>query len=149
MLRWKGLTLEIHVRSYVDDLPDRPTESDSHDAAENAHRARFREKKFLDVTVAGSDGFHDANFTAALEDGHHQRVYDPDKGDRQGKAAEDSEKYVQHFEELLDAAAGIKDRESIEAHFLDGIFHLLHLARIFHPHAHRGIEGLISGGPGN
>src|SRR5580692_4448694 len=118
------LTLEIDIGSEIDNLSDRPTESNANDAAKKAHGTRLCEEKFTDVAVAGADGLHDANFASALEDCHHESVHDPNEGDSQRKAAEDSEKHVQHFEELLYAFAGIKDREGVEAHLLNGIFHL-------------------------
>src|SRR5580698_5116351 len=149
MFRRKRLAPEINIRSQVDDLPDGPAQSNPDNAAENPHGACFREEKSLYVGIAGPDSFHNANFAAALEDSHDQRVYNPDESDGQREAAEDSEKDVQHFKELLYAAAGINDRKGVEAHFLDGVFHLLHLARIFHSYIHRGIDRLIAGRPGN
>jgi len=108
MLRWKRLALEINVGSKVDDLPDRPTESDPDDASENAHGACLREEKSLHVTIAGADRFHNANLAAAFEDRHHQGIYDPDESHSQGKAAEDSQKNIQHLEEMC-----IRDRRRI------------------------------------
>src|ERR1700733_12396190 len=145
MLRWKRLPLEIDIRAQVDDLSDSPAEGDPNNAAENAHGACFCEEKSFHVAVAGSDRLHNSDFPATLENGHHQRVYDPNKSDSQCEAAEDTEKYVQHFEELLDTATGIKYRESVEAHFLDCIFYRLHSAGVLHAHAHRGINRLVAG----
>src|SRR5712691_3772980 len=149
MFWWKRLTLQINIRSQIDDLTNRPSQRDSDDAAQNAHRARLREEQFLHIPVAGSNGLHNADFAAALEDGHHQRVYDSDESDSQSEAAEDSQKHVQHFEKLLDAAAGIEDRKGIESHLFDGIFHGLNLAGVLHSHTHRRINRLAVGGARN
>src|ERR1700722_1641575 len=145
MIWRKSLALEINVRSEVDRLPDRPAQSDSHDAAENAHGSSFRKEKFLDVTVAGANRLHDADFAAALKDRHYQGIYNSDEGDSQSQTAEDSEKHIEHLEKLLDTAAGIENRERIKPHLLDSVFYLLHLTGIFHMHAYRGINRLIAG----
>src|SRR5260370_42487532 len=110
MLGGKRLALKINIRAQVDNLPDRPAESYSNNAAEDAHSACFGKEQLLHVAVAGANGFHDSNLAAAFENCHHQRIHDSDEGDSQGETAEDSEKHVQHFEELLDAFAVIENR---------------------------------------
>src|SRR5260370_1251810 len=45
---------------------------------------------------------------------------------------------------LSQAARGIQNREGIESHLLDGSLDRLDLLGIFHPHADRGIGGLIA-----
>src|SRR6266481_6880083 len=117
------LMLEINVRSQINDLADCPTQCNSDNPAEDTHCACLGKEQFLHIPVARSNGLHDADFAAALEDSHHQRVYDSDESNSQSEAAKNSEKYVQHLEKLLDAAAGVKDRKGIEPHLLDGIFH--------------------------
>src|SRR5271157_991372 len=136
MLRRKRLALEVNVRSQVDSLADRPAQGDSDDAAENAHSPGLGKKEPLHVAVAGSNRLHDSDLAAALENSHHQRVHNSDESDSQRKAAEDSEKHIQHLEELLYAPAGVEDRKGIEAHFLDRFFDGLNLAGAFHSHAH-------------
>src|ERR1700719_3478056 len=140
----KRLTLEINVRSQINDLANCPTQCNSENPAEDTHCACLGKEQFLHIPVARSNGLHDADFAAALEDSHHQRVYDSDESNSQSEASEDSKKHVQHLEKLLYAAAGVKDREGIESHLLDGIFHGLNLAGILHSHTHRGINRLIA-----
>src|SRR5712672_1942525 len=149
MFWWKRLTLEINVRSQINDLANCPTQCNSDNPAENTHRACLGKEQFLYIPIAGSDGLHDADFAAALEDGHHQRVYDSNESDSQSEAAKNSEKHVQHLEKLLDAAAGVKDREGIESHLLDGIFHGLNLPGVLDSYTHRRIDRLIAGGARN
>src|SRR5216684_4154643 len=132
MLGWKRLALKINIRTQVDNLPDSPAKSHANNAAENAHSAGLGKEQFLHIAVAGADGFHDSNLAAAFENCHHQRIHNSDEGDSQGQAAEDAEKHVQHFEELLDAFAGIEDRKRVEAHFLHGVLYRLYVAGILH-----------------
>src|ERR1700722_2977010 len=119
MFRGIGLAFEIDIRSEVDDSADGPTEGDAYDPAENSHSAGFRKEEAFYVGIAGADGFHDSDLAAAFEDGHHQRIHDSDKCDCKRQAAKDSEEDVEHFEELLNAAAGVEDGESIESHLLN------------------------------
>ena len=60
-------------------------------AAEQSHDAGFDEEKLLDVAIGGAKRFEDADFAAALEDRHHQRVDDSERGDDQREAAEDAQ----------------------------------------------------------
>src|SRR5258708_32776367 len=144
MLGWKRLALKINVRAQVDNLPYSPAETHPNNTAENAHRACRGKEQFLRIAVAGANGFHDSNLAPALENCHHQRIHDSDEGDSQGEAAEDSEKHVQHFEELLDAFAGIENRERVKAHLIHGVFNRLNMAGIFHAPIHRTINRPVS-----
>ena len=96
----KDWLLQINIGSQVDDLADGPAQRHADNAAENSHSAGFGEEKLLHISVTGADGFHDADFAAALENRHHQRIHDSDRRDGQRQAAENSEKYVQHAEKL-------------------------------------------------
>src|SRR5579863_8333646 len=87
----KRLTLEVNVGPHVDDLSDGPAQRDAHNAAQDPHGAGFGEEKFFHIAVAGADGFHDADLTSSFENGHHQRVHDPDGSDDQRQTAENSE----------------------------------------------------------
>jgi len=55
---------------------------------------------------AAPNAFKHANFAAALQNGHHQRVDDAQGGDRQRQAAEDCQQQVKHAE---------KNRQTLEA----------------------------------
>src|SRR5580698_7278972 len=101
MLGWEPLPLEINIRSEIDDLTDRPAQHDSDDAPENSHGASLGEEKFFYVSVTGTDRFHNADFTAPFENGHHQGVDDPDRRDNERQATEYSEERVQNLEYLL------------------------------------------------
>ena len=79
---------EIDVRPQVDDLANRPAESNSNDAAENPHGSGFGKEKFSYISVAGPDSLHNADFAASFENCHDQRVHDSDGSDRQGKATD-------------------------------------------------------------
>src|SRR5579863_1014219 len=122
MLWRKRLPFEVDIRTHIDDLTNRPAQRDSHDASQHAHGACLSEEELLYVSIAGADGFHDADFAAAFENRHDQRVDDADGGDHQSETAEDSEESVEHRKELTQAAAGIENREGGESHFLDRVF---------------------------
>src|SRR5258708_3383334 len=109
MLRGHVLPLEINVGAKVNDLADGPSQNNSYDASENPHGASFCEKQFSHVPVAGPNRFHDPDLAAPFENRHHQRVYDSDGGNSQREAAKNSEKQIQHGEELSQAARCIED----------------------------------------
>src|SRR5712691_4845903 len=147
MFGWQGLTLEVDVRSEVDDLSDSPAKYDPHNPAKDAHRTGLSEKDFPYVAVAGANCFHDADFTASLENGHDQRIDDSDGCNRQREAPENSKERKQDPEDLPQTVTRVENRERVEPHLLDGIFHELNLRRILHAHADRGINRLIARGP--
>src|SRR5579862_4524098 len=62
MLRRKGLAAEINIGPEINELADDPSKDNTNDAPEDAHGSGFSEEKGFDVTVAGADGFHDADF---------------------------------------------------------------------------------------
>src|SRR5580765_8198236 len=130
----EGLALQVNVRSEVYNLADRPAERDPHHATENSHGAGLGKEELFYISVAGSNRFHNPDLAATFEDRHHQSVHDSDGRHDQGEAPEDSEKRVQHFENLLQAAAGIENRECAETHFFDGILDDLNLRWILHSH---------------
>src|SRR5580700_5157575 len=134
LFRWEMLAFQINVGAQIDDPPNSPAQCDSNEPAENTHHASFGEEQSFHVAVTGTDGFHNPDLAAALEDGHHQRIDDSNGGNGQGQAAEDSEEQIEHSEELPQAAGRVDDRKSIEAHLLDCVFDRLNLGRAFDVH---------------
>src|SRR4030088_1297461 len=104
MLRRHVLPFQIKVGAKIDGLADGPSQSDTNEAPENPHRTRFRKEKFLHVSVTSANRLHDPDFTASLEDRHHQSVYNSDGGNSQGETSKDSQEQIQHCEELPQAA---------------------------------------------
>ena len=94
------LLLEVDVCADIDDLPDSPSQSHAQRPAQQAHDTRLGEEQLLDVAVTRADRLHDPDFTPPLENRHHQRVHNTDRGDGQSKAAEDAEEHVDDREEL-------------------------------------------------
>src|SRR5580693_21840 len=125
------LAFQINVRAQIDDPADRPAQCNSHEPAEYTHHASFGEEQSFYIAVTGADGFHNSDLAAALENRHHQRIDDSNGGNRQGQAAEDSEKQIEHGEKLPQAAGRVHDRKSIEAHLLDCVFDRLNLGGTF------------------
>src|SRR6202451_2363612 len=110
----KTLSFHVDIGSQVDDLANRPAEPHADNAAENSHSPGFSEEKFFHVSIAGANRLHDANLAAALKNRHHQSVHNTDGSHDQRQAAENSQECVQHSEDLLQAAAGIENRERAE-----------------------------------
>ena len=134
------LCCEVDVGADVDDAPDRPSQGHAQRAAQHAHDARLREKQFLHVAITRPDRLHDSDFTPPLENRHHQRVNNADRGNRQSQAAEDAEKDIDDGEKLPQAARGVEHREGVEAHLLDGVLDGLNLRGTLYAHADRGIR---------
>src|ERR1039458_10642811 len=84
LCRRKILAFEINVRSEINEAPDRPTERDSNCTADETHSACFGEEEAAHVSITGTQGLHDSDFTSAFEDGHHQRIHDADGSHGQG-----------------------------------------------------------------
>src|SRR5207247_1724764 len=84
--------------------------------------------------------FHDPNFTPPLQDGHHQRVDNSQRGHRQRQTPENPQEEIEHGKEACDIAGGIHDGESAEAFVFDGIFHSGHLPALGHGHHPRKIN---------
>ena len=92
------LAVEIVVGPESHDAAENPAESDADDAAEETHDASFDEEELLDVGIGGTEGFEDADFTAAFEDGHDKGVDDAERGNGEGEAAEDADEEIEDGE---------------------------------------------------
>ena len=89
---------EINVGAESDGAAKQPAEEHAENAAEKAHHAGFEEEELLDVGIGGAEGFEDADFAAALEDGHDESVDDAKGGDGESETAEDAEEAIEHRE---------------------------------------------------
>ncbi len=111
----KRLALQINVGAKVDDMADGPAQRHAHDAAQHSHGSGLGEEELLDVAITGADGFHDSNFAAALQNGHHQRIHNANRSHGQRQAAKNSQKQIEHGKELPQAAGGIQNGKGVEA----------------------------------
>src|SRR6185437_6837267 len=136
---------EINVGAKGERAADKPADEDSADAAEQAHHARFGEEKLFDVAIIGAERFENADFAAALENGHHQRVDDAESGDGERETAENSEKQIDDSEEEAEIARCIEQRKSFEAHVFDGGFGGLHIRGTLHTHGEARIVARSGG----
>ena len=102
------LTREISVGAEGDGAAEEPTEQHAEHAAEKAHHTGFDKEELLHVGVGGAESFEDADFAAALEDGHDQRVDDAERGDGESEAAEDAEEAVEHREKGAQGFGGVE-----------------------------------------
>src|SRR3954464_12536373 len=105
----KRLSFQINIGPEIDNLPNDPSERHPNYPAQNSHRPSLGKEEFLHITIARTDGFHDADLAASLENRHHQRIHDPNRSNDQRKAAEDSQKCVKRSEELSQPAAGVEN----------------------------------------
>src|SRR2546429_5853462 len=71
--------MQVEIGAESERAADEPAEKRSKHAAEKAHDTGFHKEKLFDVAVGGAKGFQDADFAAALEDGHDQRVDDSER----------------------------------------------------------------------
>lgn len=129
------LTREINVSAESESAADEPSESDAADASEKTHHASFSEEKLLDVAVVGAESFENADFAAAFENGHDERVDDAQSGDGEGEAAEDSEQEIDDGEEEAQILRGVEKRKCGETHAFDGVFGGLHVGGAFDAHS--------------
>ena len=93
------LTREIDVGAESDGAAEEPAKEHAENAAEKAHYTCFEEEELLDVGVGGAEGFENADFAAAFEDGHDERVDDTERGDGESETAEDAEEAIEDREE--------------------------------------------------
>src|SRR5262249_20344597 len=118
----------------IDNAADQPSQACTQRAAEHSHAASLDEEYSLHVAIAGSQGFHDANFAPPLQDRHHQSIHDTQRGHGQGEAAEDDEEHIHEAEDLGDVLRSIVDGESIKAQLLDLVFHSGHVLALGNAH---------------
>src|SRR2546429_4478217 len=95
--------MQVEIGAESERAADEPAEKRSKHAAEKAHDTGFHKEKLFDVAVGGAKGFQDADFAAALEDGHDQRVDDSERGHGESETAEDAEKKIEDGEENAQA----------------------------------------------
>src|SRR5689334_12656363 len=91
--------MQVDVGSESKRAADEPSEQDTENAAEEAHDSSFDKEKLLDVAVGGAEGFQDADFAAALENGHHKCIDDAERGHGERETSEDAEKKIEHGKE--------------------------------------------------
>src|SRR6185437_10345513 len=102
----------INIGAEIDRMADQPADEYAENSAEQAHRARLDKKQSANVAVRRAERLEHANFTAAFEDGHHQRVDDAERSHHQREAAENAEKKIEHREYQAQIAAGVEQRKS-------------------------------------
>src|SRR5215471_7626472 len=137
--------MQVDVGAKRERAADEPAEESTENAAEESHHAGLDEEKLLDVAIGGAESFQHANFAAAFENGHDQRVDDAERGDGQSKAAEDAQEKIEHGEENSQALGSIEKRESAEAQVFDFGFCGFHERGIFHADGEAGVGGLVAG----
>ncbi len=137
---------EINVGAESDGAAEQPAEEDAEDAAEKAHHAGLKEEKLLDVGVGCAEGFEDADFAAALEDGHDECVDDAEGGDGESETAEDAEEAIEDREKGAEGFGGVEEREGVEAHFFDGGFEGVDLGGRFGADGEGGVGGFAGVG---
>jgi len=135
------LALEIDVGAEGDSAAEKPAEEDAEDAAEETHHTGFDEEELLHVRISGAESFEDADFAAALEDGHDEGVDDAECGDGESETAEDAEEAVEDRKEGAEGFGGVEKGEGVEAHFFDGGFEGFDLRGRFGANG----EGCVSG----
>src|SRR2546428_11160430 len=75
------------------------------------------------VFVGGAQSLENADFAAALENGHDQRVDDSEGRDRKRQAAENAQQQVQNGEKAAEIAREIEQRKRRVAQLAHGVFH--------------------------
>src|SRR2546429_1858863 len=103
--------MQVEIGAESERAADEPAEKRSKHAAEKAHDTGFHKEKLFDVAVGGAKGFQDADFAAALEDGHDQRVDDSERGHGESETAEDAEKKIEDGEENAQAFRSVEKRD--------------------------------------
>ena len=99
-----------------------------------SHHAGFREEELFDVAIVGAQRFEDADFAPPLEDGHHQRIDNAQRGDGKREAAENSKQEIKYSKKQAKVARGVQQRKSGETHGLDRRFDRFDLLGTGHPH---------------
>jgi hypothetical protein len=141
----KILAFEIDVGAEGESATDEPAEQNAENSAEETHNTGLDKEELLNVGVGSTEGFEDANFAAAFEDGHHQSVDDAESGDGKSEAAKNSEKKIEDGEEGAEGFAGVEEREGVEAHGFDGIFERLGKRSGFRANRERSIRNFVGG----
>src|SRR4029077_9624508 len=104
LFRSEVLAAQVDIRTQVDHPTDSPSQSHAQRAAQGAHHSCLGEENLLHIDTARADGFHDPNFAPPLQNRHHQRIHDSDRGDSQSQAPKDAEEQVEHGKEAAHAA---------------------------------------------
>src|SRR5262245_12304867 len=136
--------MEIDVGSESKRTADEPSEQSSENAAEEAHHPGFDEKQLLDVAVGGAKRFQHTDFSAAFEDGHHERVDDAKRGHGERQAAEDAEKKVEHGKENTQTLGCVEQRKCAEAEIFEFGFRCFHERRAFYADGEAGVGGFVA-----
>ena len=110
------LPLEIDVGAEGERAAEQPAEEHAENSAEKTHHAGFDKEELLDVGIGGAEGFENADFAAAFEDGHHQGVDNAECGDGQSEAAENSEEKIEDRKKGAQRFGGVEQREGVKAH---------------------------------
>src|SRR5215472_5067996 len=140
----KILAMQVEIGAESERAADEPAEKRSKHAAEKAHDTGFDKEKLLDVAVGGAKGFQDADFAAALEDGHDERIDDAKRGNGKSQAAEDAEKKIEDGEENAQAFRSVEKRERAEAEILELGLCGLHERRTLDAHGKARVGGLVA-----
>src|SRR5215467_10607173 len=136
--------MQIDVGAKRERAANEPAEESTENAAEEPHHAGFDEEKLLDVAIGGAESFQHANFAAAFEDGHDQRVDDAERGDGESQAAEDAQEKIEHGEENSQALGSIEKRERAEAQVFDFGFRGFHKRGVLHADGEAGVGGFVA-----
>src|ERR1700689_5590317 len=98
MRRRQILALQIEIRAPGDACSDEPAEGHSEQSAAETHDACLHEKQLLYVTVGRPQSLEDSDFAPTLEDGHHERVDDAQRGNGKRQAAENPQEKIENGE---------------------------------------------------
>ena len=124
----------VDLCAEIDHSPDNPAKEHAQSATKHPHRARFKEEKTADVLIARANRLHDANLASPLENRHHQRIHNPERGHRQRETAKDAEKQIHKGKDTAQRRCRVEQRERIHTHLLDLALDALNLCRLVHPH---------------
>src|SRR6266568_4225263 len=141
----KVLAMQIEIGAESKSSADEPAENCSENAAEKTHYASFDEEKVHDVAVGSAEGFEDADFAAALEDGHDESVDNAKSSDGKSETAENAEKKIEHGEKDAQALGSVEKRKRAETEVLELGFRSFHQRGAFHANSEAGIGGLVAG----
>src|SRR5690349_25101785 len=111
--------MQIEVGAESKRAADEPAKKRSENAAKKAHDSGFNKEKLLNVAIGSAKRLQDADFAAALEDGHNQRINNAKGGDGEREAAENAEKKIEHGKENAQALGSVEKRKNAEAKILE------------------------------
>src|SRR5260370_5858587 len=142
----KLLALQIDIGRERERLDDKPAEQTAKHTAGEAHHASFDEEKLFYVAIGGAERLQHADFAAALENRHDQRVDDAERGDSKREAAKNSQQQIENGKKDSQAFGSVEQGERAETEIFDFLFGAINQRRRFHAHAEAGIGRFVRRG---